>query len=291
MKPAMHRRGEAPWICVLVRTLLVLGVLAQAAGCGLADPSTSPSPARTLGSIQDRSIRAEPGGWESSYALFVPSSYREGHAAPLVVLLHGLYSTPSQVIRYQGITEEAEKRGYVVVAPYGYNAYGWYGSLGPGNEFARRFRLRLFHREAPPEDLGHRSEQDVLQVMQQVRQDLAIDPDRIYLMGHSMGGGGALHLAMKLPSRWAAIAPLAPAIYSDPAEIRKVKGVPAIVVQGTDDRLVPVESTRRWVEAMQRAGLPHEYIEIPGGGHILAIARNPQMIARVFDFFDAHRRR
>jgi dipeptidyl aminopeptidase/acylaminoacyl peptidase len=158
----------------------------------------------------------------------------------------------------------------VVVAPYGYNSYGWYGSLGPGSDFARRFRLRLFHWGAPPEDLGRRSEQDVLQVMQQVQQEFTIDPHRIYGMGHSMGGGGALHLAMKLPSQWAA---LAPAVYSDPAEVKNMHGVPAIVVQGADDRLVPVESTRRWVEALQRAEVPHEYIEIPGGGHILAIAR------------------
>ena len=52
-----------------------------------------------------------------------------------MVLLHGLYSNPWQIIHYQGITQEAEKRGYLVVAPFGYNATGWYGSRGPGKDF------------------------------------------------------------------------------------------------------------------------------------------------------------
>ena len=48
----------------------------------------------------------------------------------LIVLLHGLGSNPQQVIRYKGIVEQAESRGYIVVAPFGYNERGWYGSRG-----------------------------------------------------------------------------------------------------------------------------------------------------------------
>jgi hypothetical protein len=40
---------------------------------------------------------------------------------------------------------------------------------------------------------------------------------------------------------------------------------------------------------MQELGMAHEYIEISGGDHVRAIANNPDMIRKVFDFFDAHR--
>jgi dienelactone hydrolase len=36
------------------------------------------------------------------------------------------------MIRSRGLTEQAEKYGYIVVAPMGYNNSGWYGARGPG---------------------------------------------------------------------------------------------------------------------------------------------------------------
>ena len=77
-----------------------------------------------LGKIQKRSYSFKEAGKDIDYALYVPSGYKKAKPAPLLVLLHGLGSNPQQVIRYQGITAEAEKRGYIVVAPYGYNERG-----------------------------------------------------------------------------------------------------------------------------------------------------------------------
>jgi poly(3-hydroxybutyrate) depolymerase len=237
--------------------------------------------------VQTLSYKLEGAKDEISYALFVPSRYDAAKPAPLIVLLHGLFSNPDQVIHYQGITDEAERRGYIVVAPSGYNSHGWYGSMGPGNDFARRFARRGAAED--PANLGELSERDVLQVLERTRKSYAVDPGRIYLMGHSMGGGGTLYLAMKYPSLWTAIAPLAPAIYSSPSELEKARRIPAIVVQGESDRLVRASATRRWVDRMQELGMAHEYIEISGGDHVRAIANNPDMIRKVFDFFDAHR--
>ena len=59
-----------------------------------------------------------------------------------------------------------------------------------------------------------------------------------------------------------------------------------IVVQGDADNLVDVAVTRRWVEKMKALGMRHEYIEIAGGDHTRIIARTPENVSRVFDFFD-----
>ena len=249
----------------------------------LAAPVRAEAPA-----VQTLSYRLEGAQRDISYALFVPSRYDAAKPAPLVVLLHGLGSDPQQVMGYRGVTEEAERRGYVVVAPYGYNSHGWYGSLGQGSDFARRFRRGGGGgAERDPENLGELSERDVLQVLERTRASHAIDPGRIYLMGHSMGGGGTLYLAMKYPSLWAAIAPMAPAIYSDPAGLEKARRIPAIVVQGENDRLVRASATRRWIARMRELGMTHTYIEIPGGDHVRSIADNPAVMGKVFDFFDA----
>ena len=237
------------------------------------------------GTVLKRTYDFKLAGKEIEYALFVPTSYK-GKKTPLIVLLHGLLSNPQQVINYEGVTAEAEKRGYIVVAPFGYNSGGWYGSQGQGKDFTVG---------RPPADapanLGEMSEKNVLNVLEIVRKEFKIDGKRTYLMGHSMGGGGSFYLGIKYKDKWAALAPMAPAIYSDPNELEKIRKMPIIVVQGDKDTLVPVDSTRRWIAKMKELGMTHEYIEIKDGNHITSISRNPQMIAQVFDFFDKHPKR
>src|SRR4051812_8905723 len=67
------------------------------------------------GEVLARSYHFEEAKRDLSYALYVPTKYDPAKPAPLVVLLHGLGSNPRQVIQYQGIIQEAEQRGYVVV--------------------------------------------------------------------------------------------------------------------------------------------------------------------------------
>lgn len=228
--------------------------------------------------IQERTYHFEDAGRDIGYSLFVPSSYDDAKAHPLIVALHGLGSTAQQMIRYRGLTDLAESHGYVVVAPQGYNNHGWYGSLGPGiNRFSERFSTPS---QPDPENLGELSEKDVLNVLGIVKGEFNIDSDRVCLMGHSMGGGGTLYLGMKHASQWAALAPIAPAIYSSPSQLESIRNMPIIVVQGDEDRLVKVEVTRTWIEEMKRLGMRHEYIEIAGGDHVRVAAQNlPAIIA------------
>src|SRR6478735_11497384 len=104
------------------------------------------------------------------YTLFVPSTYDPQTPAPLVVDLHGLNITPLQQILFDGTTDFAERYGFIVVAPMGFNLSGWWGAR-PGR----------------PAEL---SELDAMTLLKKIRQDYAVDGDRIYLMVHSMGGAG-----------------------------------------------------------------------------------------------------
>jgi poly(3-hydroxybutyrate) depolymerase len=194
----------------------------------------------------------------------------------LVVALHGLYSNPQQIMRYPGLIEQAEKYGYLVVAPMGFNNHGWYGA-----------RMLVKGREDDPKNLTELSEQDVMNVLERVRKDYNVDPDRIYLCGHSMGGGGAWHLAVKYPSLWAALAPIAPAPVVLPLQAEKFKHLPVILVQGDADLLVKVEWVRPWADRMKELGMDYQYIEVPGGDHITVAFKN---LPQIFAFFDKHKR-
>ena len=263
---------------------LVAGWLAVGLAVGALAEPVDETPAGERGKVVERSYVFEAAHKSMLYALYVPTGYDKAKPAPLVVLLHGLYSNPWQVIHYAGVTQEAEKRGYLVVAPFGYNEGGWYGSRGPGKDFG----LKINPPPNSPDNLGELSEQDVLNVLALVRKQYAVDPKRIYLMGHSMGGGGTLYLGIKYPGLWAALAPLAPAIYSSPNALAGIRDTPIIVVQGDRDALVKVENTRRWVAEMTELKMDDQYVEIKGGDHIFSICANPEMIAKVFDFFDHH---
>jgi predicted peptidase len=196
----------------------------------------------------------------------------------LIVALHGLGSNPQQIIRYPKLTDLAEKHGYIVVAPMGYNSGGWYGLAIPA----------FLKGKDAPANLSELSEKDVLNVLDIVRKDYSIDAERIYLMGHSMGGGGTWHLGIKYPDIWAGLAPIAPATFDRPAkDVEKIKHIPVILVQGDKDVLCPVATARKWADEMKKLNMTHKYEEVKDGNHISIVDRIPLII----DFFNEHKRK
>ena len=90
-------------------------------------------------------------------------------------------------------------------------------------------------------------------LLQQVTHDYRIDPERVYVTGHSMGGRGALYFAYRLPSRFAAVLALSP-----PSPIAawagKLAHVPLWLFHGSADSLAPVADTKELVQAIEGAG-------------------------------------
>jgi predicted peptidase len=127
-----------------------------------------------------------------------------------------------------------------------------------------------------------RSEEDVMSVLERVRRDYNVDPNRIYLMGHSMGAIGTWRIAPKYPDLWAALGMFAGS--GQPATLDRIRDLPQFVVHGDADRTVNVAGSRGMVARMRELGTPHEYIEVPGGGHSDVVAPR---LEKMFDFFDA----
>lgn len=238
----------------------------------------------TFKQIQSRTYDFKEAGRPMNYELFVPSKYDRTKPTPLVVALHCLGSDAQHMIRYEGLTEQAESHGFIVVSPMGYNNRGWYGSRGSGRASERGEAAN------DPANLGELSEKDVMNVLELVRHEFNVDSARIFLMGHSMGGGGTWYLGTRHPEIWAALAPAAPAIYTSPDALASVTKLPVIVVQGDEDALVDVKITRQWVAKMKELGMKYTYIEVPGGDHMKVIARNPDNMKKVFETFAQARR-
>jgi dipeptidyl aminopeptidase/acylaminoacyl peptidase len=130
------------------------------------------------------------------------------------------------------------------------------------------------------------SEKDVMNVLDIVRREFSVDERRTYLMGHSMGGAGTLHLAVKHSRVWAAAAAIAPAAFSlQPSSLAAVPEMPMMVIHGDADTVVPVTVSRPWAAQMKQLNMTHQYIEVPGGDHGNVISIG---MPDIFAFFGQH---
>jgi predicted peptidase len=93
----------------------------------------------------------------------------------------------------------------------------------------------------------------------------AIDADRIYLTGLSMGGAGVFDLLMRRPVWFSAAMPLCGG--GDPLFAAKIKNVPIWVFHGRRDDVVPPQRSRAIVQALEQLDAPVEYTEYETLGH------------------------
>ena len=93
----------------------------------------------------------------------------------------------------------------------------------------------------------------------------AVDPDRIYLTGLSMGGYGTWDLAARIPDRFAAILPVCGG--GDERVAASIASLPIWCFHGDADTAVPVERSRAMILAVKAAGGRPIYSELAGVGH------------------------
>jgi predicted esterase len=130
------------------------------------------------------------------------------------------------------------------------------------------------------------SEKDAMNVLEMARKEFNVDENRIYLMGHSLGGGGALHMGEAHASTWAGVAALAPAAFGFTwTADSKLKDVPLLIIQGDGDTLVRPEMSQRTAETMKDLKFKVEYKVVPGVDHGGIIGG---AMPDVFQFFGQH---
>jgi polyhydroxybutyrate depolymerase len=161
------------------------------------------------------------------YSVYVPSTYDPATALPLVVLLHGYRSSGDIQEVYFQLEPLAESRGFLYVHPDGTRDFG-------GSQYWNATEACCAFGPDAPDDVAY-----LFGLIEQVSAAYAVDPQRIYLAGHSNGGFMSYRMACDHAETIAAIVSLAGAMRSDPADCAPSEPVSVLQIHGTADDTVP----------------------------------------------------
>ena len=192
-------------------------------------------------------------GQSMPYRLFVPQGYDKTKKYPLVIWLHGAGSAGEDNIGQISLDnklgthfwtrkENQDKHPAFVLAPQ--STGGW--DSNAGTNLSDELKL-------------------VLDILDVVRKDYTIDPDRMYVAGQSNGGVGAWGLITKRPGLFAAAIPLCGA--GNPGIASRAAKTAVWAFHGEKDDVIPSEHSRNMIAAMKKAGGTPRYTEYKGIGH------------------------
>lgn len=178
-------------------------------------------------------------GDKRTYRLKIPEGYTNEKPLPLVLALHGAFSSGRKMERFSGFSALADKEGFIVVYPDGIGLFGllrhWNAGFCCGRAMTANWNDTAF----------------LVGLIDVLSEQLAVDTKRIYLVGISNGGMLAHRFAAENPQRIAAVALVASAVgarWQGQGEMQSVfppsLPVPAIIIHAKDDPVIPFEGGR-----------------------------------------------
>lgn len=209
---------------------------------------------------------------EVDYLLFLPREYeRKGEKRwPLMLFLHGAGERGTNIwkVAVHGPPKNVTNRAdfpFIIVSPQCPEGQVWSNDV-------------------------------LLGLLDEVTKKYAVDTNRVYLTGLSMGGYGTWSLGLSYPERFAAIAPICgggETIRVLLASRDKAKGLKTLGIwafHGAKDPVVPLTESQRMVDAVKKAGATDVKLTIyPEANHDswTETYNNPEL----YKWFLAHERK
>jgi predicted peptidase len=261
---------------LIVLTMMWLGV------AGAVAAQTSPATGD-----QHRRYLFAPTGAEMPYRLYVPSTWNGERSLPILLFLHGAGADESTYLDMADgqLRKLAEQHEYIVVSPLGFSPLGAYGNpLRLPAVFGESAAAAAQRAAVTPERRRELalSELEVITTLELVTEEYGADRSRTFLVGHSMGSGGAWHLAARYPERWRAVAPMSgPFIDKETYPFDRIRAVPLFVTEGTG-ATPSLAGSRALAEFMRAGDFDFEYLEVDGDHGSMV----PMVWPAIFEFFD-----
>lgn len=250
----------------------------DAAGANVSPPGAAAAPAADAGPTAiaglfeltvSTGLSEEP---EIRYWVQLPPEYDPYRRYPCIVTLSGAATTPLQQIDwwaggYQPASRtrfgQATRHGYIVLAPL------WLRPHQTQYEYSAREHAAVL---APLRDACKR---------------FAIDTDRVFLSGHSIGGDAAWDIGLAHPDLWAGVIPIVATAGKYVTHYwRNAEYVPLYFVSGEKDGDKRVRNAIDWDRYLTHSGYDVMIVEYQGRGH----ESFHDDIQNLFTWMNLHRR-
>jgi pimeloyl-ACP methyl ester carboxylesterase len=205
-----------------------------------------------------------------AYRVMLPPEYSPRRLNPLLVVLRPEHKTTDETIAFWAGTAEspgwAARRGYIVIAP----------------EY-----LPADVREYP---YSAAAQTAILRSLRDARLRFAVDPDRVFLTGHDMGGDAAFDVGFSHPDEFAGVLPIGGVSeHYGRFEYENGQYTAWYVVRGELGRDGATPPMAQLLDRMFIQGAKFDliYLEFPGRGRDAFQDTLPQL----FDWMDLHVRR
>jgi len=217
-------------------------------------------------------------GLEMPYRLFRPKNSND-QQKPLVIFLHGRgdrgINNGSQIYHEAGIitnsnsllTSEMQAMYpcYILVPQCSDKTENeewakWVGN-SPETPFKGLGKNGSYSMNSIPSESGEAA----LELIEKTIENNQINPNKIYLVGVSMGGFGTWEFVARKPKLFAAAIPMAG--YSDPSQIENIKHIPFWIFHGNIDKWNPVEGSRNMHKLLVEKNADVMYTEYENTQH------------------------
>lgn len=186
---------------------------ADAVEGGSADAAELPAPPTQIGATRPATVT-------------VPANFGAQAKWPMVLVLHGYGVQGALQDAFLGVSARATQLGFVAVVPE--------GTQDPaGNQFWNAVPACCDFAKSGVDDLGY-----LVGLVDEAVAQLRVDPQRVYVVGHSNGGFMAQRLACERPDKFTGFASIAGSTTADPAACKPASPVAALIIHGTQDATV-----------------------------------------------------
>lgn len=188
--------------------------------------------------------------------VYLPESAAGVDPLPLVIAFHGAGGDENHFMEAYGagiLKDLADEHKFLAVTPLTYTFRG--------ANTANLFRL----------------------IVETLAENYPVDPDRIYILGHSMGGGVVTRLAIAMPEAIAAAVPLA-GFGGFPDDTEQIP--PTLVIAAEHDPLANPVRLKTLADEAIAAGLPVTYKVYANQGHTVVVGES---LPHAIDWLLGHR--
>lgn len=205
-------------------------------------------------------------GGTLNYRILYPAKYKPNKKYPLVLFLHGAGERGGdneKQLTHGGklFLDKKNRKKYpaIVVFPQCPQDDYWAHMLEN-----RKDGLRL--REFPEMPEPRKALGQVMQLLEKLVKEESVDPDRVYVMGLSMGGMGTFEILSRMPERFAAAIPICGG--GNPTLVdRYAKNTSLWIFHGLKDDVVLPRYSEQMHEAIKAAGGDVRYTAFPEANH------------------------